>query len=133
MKEVNELVGIVIVSHSQKLAEGVKELAEMMARDVQIAAAGGLDDGMLGTSYGKIMMAVEDVCGRDGAVVLMDMGSAVMTAELVQENLKDDQVKLVDCPLVEGAVMAAVAAAGGADVMEVVRQAQAGREMMKLQ
>lgn len=133
MKEVNGLVGIVIVSHSQKLAEGVKELAEMMARDVQIAAAGGLDDGMLGTSYGKIMMAVEDVCGRDGAVVLMDMGSAVMTAELVQENLKDDQVKLVDCPLVEGAVMAAVAAAGGADVMEVVRQAQAGREMMKLQ
>lgn len=127
------MVGIVIVSHSQKLAEGVKELAEMMARDVQIAAAGGLDDGMLGTSYGKIMMAVEDVCGRDGAVILMDMGSAVMTAELVQENLKDDQVKLVDCPLVEGAVMAAIAAAGGADVMEVVRQAQAGREMMKLQ
>lgn len=127
------LVGIVIVSHSQKLAEGVKELAEMMARDVQIAAAGGLDDGMLGTSYGRIMMAVEDVCGRDGAVILMDMGSAVMTAELVQENLKDDQVKLVDCPLVEGAVLAAVAAAGGADVMEVVRQAQAGREMMKLQ
>ncbi|WP_033170310.1 dihydroxyacetone kinase phosphoryl donor subunit DhaM [Selenomonas sp. ND2010] len=127
------MVGIVIVSHSQKLAEGVKELAEMMARDVQIAAAGGLDDGMLGTSYGKIMMAVEDVCGRDGAVILMDMGSAVMTAELVQENLKDDQVKLVDCPLVEGAVMAAIAAAGGADVREVARQAQAGREMMKLQ
>jgi len=130
---VDTLVGIVIVSHSQKLAEGVKELAEMMARDVQIAAAGGLDDGMLGTSYGKIMMAVEDVCGRDGAVILMDMGSAVMTAELVQENLKDDQVKLVDCPLVEGAVMAAIAAAGGADVREVARQAQAGREMMKLQ
>ena len=127
------MVGIVIVSHSQKLAEGVKELAEMMGRDVQIAAAGGLDDGMLGTSYGKIMMAVEDVCGRDGAVILMDMGSAVMTAELVQENLKDDQVKLVDCPLVEGAVMAAIAAAGGADVREVARQAQAGREMMKLQ
>ena len=57
----------------------------------------------------------------------------VLQAELVQENLKDDQVKLVDCPLVEGAVMAAIAAAGGADVMEVVRQAQAGREMMKLQ
>lgn len=126
------MVGIVIVSHSQKLAEGVKELAEMMARDVQIAAAGGLEGGMLGTSYEKITMAVEEVCGRDGAVVLMDMGSAVMTAELVQENLKDDQVKLVDCPLAEGAVMAAVAAAGGADVMEVARQAEAGRQMKKL-
>lgn len=126
------MVGIVIVSHSQKLAEGVRELAEMMAGDVQIASAGGLDDGMLGTSYEKITLAVEAVCGRDGAVVLMDMGSAVMTAELVQENLKDDHVKLVDCPLVEGAVMAAAAASGGADVTEVARQAEAAGQMKKL-
>ncbi len=127
------MVGIVIVSHSQKLAEGVKELAEMMARDAQIAAAGGLDDGMLGTSYEKITLAVEEVCGQDGAVILMDMGSAVMTAELVQENLKDDMVKLVDCPLVEGAVLAAIAANGGADVAEVARQAETARQMTKLQ
>ena len=126
------MVGIVIVSHSQKLAEGVRELAEMMAGDVQIASAGGLDDGMLGTSYEKITLAVEAVCGRDGAGVLMDMGSAVMTAELVQENLKDDHVKLVDCPLVEGAVMAAAAASGGADVTEVARQAEAAGQMKKL-
>lgn len=126
------MVGIVIVSHSQKLAEGVRELAAMMAGNVQIAAAGGLDDDMLGTSYEKITMAVEDVCGHDGAVVLMDMGSAVMTAELVQENLKDDQVKLVDCPLVEGAVLAAVAASSGADIREVARQAESGRQMKKL-
>lgn len=126
------MVGIVIVSHSQKLAEGVKELAAMMAGNVQIAAAGGLEDDMLGTSYEKIILAVEKVCGQDGAVVLMDMGSAVMTAELVKENLKDDQVKLADCPLVEGAVMAAVAASSGADVMEVVRQAESGRQMKKL-
>ena len=126
------MVGIVIVSHSQKLAEGVRELAEMMAGDVQIASAGGLDDGMLGTSYEKITLAVEAVCGRDGAVVLMDMGSAVMTAELVQENLKDDHVKLVDCPLVEGAVMAAAAASGGADVTEVARQAETAGQMKKL-
>ncbi len=127
------MVGIVIVSHSQKLAEGVKELAEMMARDAQIAAAGGLGDGMLGTSYEKITLAVEEVCGQDGAVILMDMGSAVMTAELVQENLKDDMVKLVDCPLVEGAVLAAIAANGGAGVAEVAQQAESARQMMKLQ
>lgn len=127
------MVGIVIVSHSQKLAEGVKELAEMMARDAQIVAAGGLDDGMLGTSYEKITLAVEEVCGQDGAVILMDMGSAVMTAELVQENLKDDMVKLVDCPLVEGAVLAAIAANGGAGVAEVAQQAESARQMMKLQ
>ena len=69
------MVGIVIVSHSQKLAEGVKELAEMMAREVQIAVAGGLEDGMCGVSYERINDAVEEVCGRDGAVIFGDMGS----------------------------------------------------------
>ena len=126
------MVGIVVVSHSQKLAEGVKELAEMMAHNVQIAAAGGLDEGILGTSYEKISRAVEDVCGMDGAVVLMDMGSAVVTTELVAVNLKDDAIRLVDCPVAEGAVLAAVASAGGADLHEVVRQAESARDLKKL-
>lgn len=126
------MVGIVIVSHSQKLADGVKELAEMMARDVQIATAGGLENGMLGTSYEKISRAVEDVCGWDGAVIVMDMGSAAMTSELVVETLKDDGVRLVDCPLVEGAVLAAIAASSGAALDEVVKQAESAREMKKL-
>ncbi len=126
------MVGIVVVSHSQKLAEGVKELAEMMAHNVQIAAAGGLDEGILGTSYEKISRAVEDVCGMDGAVVLMDMGSAVMTTELVAENLKDDAIRLADCPVAEGAVLAAVASAGGASLDEVVRQAESARDLKKL-
>ena len=122
------MVGIVIVSHSQKLAEGVKELAEMMARDVQIAAAGGLDDGMLGTSYGKIMMAVEEVCGRDGAVILMDMGSAVMTAEMVVESMDDRQIQLLDCPFVEGAVIAAIEAAGGTPLAAMQNKVEASRD-----
>ena len=126
------VVGIVVVSHSQKLAEGVKELAEMMARNVQIAAVGGLEEGILGTSYEKISRAVEDVCGMDGAVVLMDMGSAIMTTELVAENLKDDAIRLVDSPIAEGAVLAAVAAGGGADLHEVVRQAESPRDLKKL-
>ena len=126
------MVGIVIVSHSQKLAEGVKELAEMMAHDVQIATAGGLENGMLGTSYEKISRAVEDVCGWDGAVIVMDMGSAAMTSELVVETLKADGVRLVDCPLAEGAVLAAIAASRGAALDEVVKQAELAREMKKL-
>ena len=107
------MVGIVIVSHSQKLAEGVKELAEMMANDVHIEAAGGLDEGLLGTSFERVKVAIEDVCGTDGAVVLMDMGSAVMTAELAVEECRDEAVRLVDCPIAEGAVLAALAAASG--------------------
>ncbi len=106
------MVGIVIVSHSQKLAEGVVELAQMMATEVDIAAAGGLEGG-LGTSYARIQHAVEEVNGADGAIVLVDMGSAVMTAELVLEKMHDDHLLLVDAPLVEGAVLAAVAAAQG--------------------
>ena len=73
------MVGIVIVSHSQKLAEGVAEVAQMMAADAPVAAAGGLDGGELGTSYEKIFHAVESVASDDGAVILMDMGSAVLS------------------------------------------------------
>lgn len=101
------MVGIVIVSHSQKLAEGVVEVARMMASDVPIAAAGGLVNGELGTSYEKIFTAVEDVYSPDGVVVLTDMGSAVMTAEIVLEDFGAENVRLLDCPLVEGAVVAA--------------------------
>ena len=126
------LVGIVIVSHSQKLAEGVKELAEMMANDVHIEAAGGLDEGLLGTSFERVKVAIEDVCGTDGAVVLMDMGSAIMTAELAVEECRDEAVRLVDCPIAEGAVLAALAAASGADLEEGARRAESARDMEKI-
>lgn len=126
------LVGIVIVSHSQKLAEGIKELAEMMANDVHIEAAGGLDEGLLGTSFERVKVAIEDVCGTDGAVVLMDMGSAIMTAELAVEECRDEAVRLVDCPIAEGAVLAALAAASGADLEEVARRAESARDMEKI-
>ncbi len=119
------MVGIVIVSHSQKLAEGVKELAEMMAREVQIAVAGGLEDGMCGVSYERINDAVEEVCGRDGAVIFGDMGSAVITSELVIDEMKDDKLRLVHAPLVEGAVRAAALASGGADVETIVSRVEA--------
>lgn len=119
------MVGIVIVSHSQKLAEGVKELAEMMAREVNIAVAGGLEDGMNGVSYERINAAVEDVCGRDGAVIFGDMGSAVITTELVIEELKDDKLRLVHAPMVEGVVRAAALASGGADVDTIVSRVEA--------
>lgn len=113
------MVGIVIVSHSQKLAEGVVELAKMMAAQAPLAAAGGLDDGELGTSYEKIFAAVEKVYSADGVMILMDMGSAVMTTEMVLEDLDRPNVKMIDCPLVEGAVLAAVESAGGRSLEEI--------------
>jgi len=114
------MVGIVIVSHSQKLAEGVVELAKMMAAQAPIAAAGGLDDGELGTSYEKIFSAVEKVYSADGVIILPDIGSAVMTTEMVLEDLDRPNVKMIDCPLVEGAVLAAVESVGSRSLEEIL-------------
>jgi len=116
---VSNLVGIVIVSHSEKLAAGVVEIAKMMAPNAPLAAAGGLEDGGLGTSYSKISEAVDKVYSEDGVAVLMDMGSAVMTTEIVIEDKDDRNVMMLDCPLVEGAVLAAVESTGGITLDEL--------------
>ena len=109
------MVGIVIVSHSAHLAESVIEMAAVMAQDTPMAAAGGLEDGSFGTSFEKITAAIDSVYSDDGVLVLMDLGSAVMTTEMVLEMMPDRKVEMVDCPLVEGAVVAAIQAAGGGD------------------
>lgn len=109
------MVGIVIVSHSSRLAESVIELAAMMAKDAPMAAAGGLEDGSFGTSFEKISGAIDSVYSEDGVLVLMDLGSAVMTTEMVLELMPDRKVEMVDCPLVEGAVVAAIDSVGGVD------------------
>ncbi len=114
------MVGIVIVSHSETLAKGVVELASMMAAKAPIAAAGGLEDGTLGTSFERISAAIDAVYSDDGVLVLMDMGSAVMTTEMVLETMPDRKIVMADCPLVEGAVIAATSAAGG-DTMEEIQ------------
>ena len=118
------MVGLVIVSHSQKLAEGVVELARAMAKDVKIAAAGGLEDGTLGTSYQRIYDAIDEVYSEDGVAILMDMGSAVMTTEMVLDDMEGRKIQMVDCPLVEGAVLAAVEAATGASLKTLVDRAK---------
>ena len=109
------MVGIVIVSHSTHLAESVIEMAAVMAQDTPMAAAGGLEDGSFGTSFEKITAAIDSVYSDDGVLVLMDLGRAVMTTEMVLEMMPDRRVEMVDCPLVEGAIVAAIQAAGGAD------------------
>lgn len=119
-------VGLVIVSHSPKIAEGVRDLAAQMAADVRIIPAGGTDEGGIGTSLEVVMAAVESAQSGDGVVVLTDLGSAVMTAESVLEFLDDDAralVRVPDAPIVEGAVAAAVAAQTGADLDRVAADA----------
>jgi PTS hybrid protein len=121
-------VSLVVVSHSEKIADGAAELAAQMAPDVVILPAGGTDDGRIGTSLEKVMAALEQAAGQDGIVVLTDLGSAVMTAESAVEFLPDpDTVLLADAPLVEGLVAAAVAAQSGADATGVKQAAEAVR------
>ena len=117
------MVGIVMVAHSLKLAEGVADATKIMADGCPVAAAGGADDGGYGTSYEKIRSAVESVYSADGAVVLVDMGSAVMTAEMVLEDLGYDNVQLLDCPIAEGAIAASLSSLCGDDLETVKEQA----------
>ncbi len=84
-----------------------------------MVAAGGLEDGSFGTSYEKIEAAIEKVKGDDGVLVIMDMGSAVMTVKMVLEDLDDEQVQMLDCPFVEGAVEATVLAQSGSSIDEI--------------
>ena len=125
------MVGIVIVSHSRKLAEGVVEISKMMAAQAPIVAAGGLEDGSLGTSYEKIFAAIEEVYSEDGVIILPDMGSSVMTTEMVLEDFDKPRVKLIDCPLIEGAVLAAVESAGGKTFEEISRRLEEARTTKK--
>lgn len=125
------MVGIVLVSHSKAVAESVAALGHMMAPDAVILAAGGLEDGSFGTDYARIMDACTQADQGDGAVILMDMGSAVMTAEMVLEDLGNDRLQMVDAPLVEGTVAASVRASAGGSLEDVAREAREAASVHK--
>ncbi|MET0234745.1 MAG: dihydroxyacetone kinase phosphoryl donor subunit DhaM [Kibdelosporangium sp.] len=118
------MIGIVLVSHSSKLAAGLAELAGQMAPDVRILAAGGLPDGTLGTDFDAVSAALDRAESGDGVALLYDLGSARMTAELAVEMLGNpNTAAVIDAPFVEGTVAAAVAAQGGGDLDEVISAA----------
>lgn len=124
----NSLVGLVIVSHSRALARAAVGLAQEMVhgKQLKITIAAGLDDTTFGTDATQIVEAINAADQGEGVVVLMDLGSAVLSAELALELLDGDlrdRVVLCPAPLVEGLVVAAVAAAGGASSDEVVAEA----------
>ncbi len=129
-------VGLVIVSHSAKVAEGVVELAGQMAGSVRILAAGGTDDGGIGTDAGRIADAIEQADQGDGVLVLVDLGSAVLSAQLAVDELIGDErrgrTRISGAPLVEGAVVAAVQASTGSSLDEVARTAEGAAGMEKL-
>jgi PTS hybrid protein len=124
------LVGIVLVSHSEQLASGLRDLLRQVATpEVPIIAAGGTLDGGLGTSPDRLAEAIEQADTGAGVVILADLGSAVLTARAVLED--NPGPLLVDAPFVEGAVAAAVTASTGADLTAVADAATEARDVAK--
>ena len=126
------MVGFVSVSHCEMLAKGVVELTKMMADGVPIRAAGGMEDGGFGTSFDKICSAIDEVYSDDGVIVLMDMGSAVMTTEMVIEAMDGRKIVMADCPLVEGAVTGTVCAESEMSIDEIMEELAEVRNQNKL-
>ncbi|MEA5620939.1 phosphoenolpyruvate--protein phosphotransferase [Cronbergia sp. UHCC 0137] len=124
------MVGIVIVSHSKLLALGVRELAAQMVQGrVPLAVAAGIDDpaNPLGTDAMQVYEAIASVYSEDGVLILMDLGSALMSAEMALEFLSPAQrakVHLCAAPIVEGAIAAVVAASNGKNIHQVIEEAQ---------
>ena len=128
-------VSLVLVSHSRQLAEGVRELAAQMTQGkVKIAIAGGTADGRLGTDATAILAAIQDVRGAEGVLILVDLGSAVLSTQMAIEQLPDGPgpVLVSNAPFVEGAVIAAVQASIESDLEGVAAAALGAREMEKV-
>lgn len=136
---VSEHVGLVLVSHSRSLVQGLAELVGQVAGPaVPISAVGGAIDGSLGTDGERVLQALQaaaDDVSMAGAVVLMDLGSSVLAVRAAMEELPKEQrarLAVVDGPLVEGAVAAGVRASIGASLAEVAQAAEEARDARKL-
>jgi len=130
------MVGIVVVSHSEKIAEGVVELCSQMAvKGQRIEAAGGTEDGRIGTDAMKIMEAIKRADDGDGILILVDMGSAIMSTELALDLLDEDlrkRVVIADAPIVEGSIGAVVQASTGSSIEKVAYVARESKNIVKI-
>ena len=129
------MIGIVLVSHSAALAEGLAEMADQIAGgDVRIVAAGGGPDGTLGTSGDVIVAAIGEADTGSGVLILADLGSAILSvkAALASGDVEGTDAVLADAPLVEGAIAAAVAASIGQDLEAACGAAEEAWSVRKL-
>ena len=121
-------VGIVIVSHSSKVAEGAADMVRQMVGDtVPLAFTGGNSEGGLGTDVAKIIEAIDSAWSEAGVAVLIDLGGAETNTEMAIEMLEEErQSRVVICnaPIVEGAVIAATEASGGSPLVIVKQTAE---------
>ena len=119
----SENVSLVIVSHSPDIARGTAEMVrQMVGEEVKVAHCGGNPEGGLGTDVQRILQAIERAWSPRGVAILVDLGGAETNSEMAIEMLPEDRrsrVVLCNAPIVEGAIMAATEASGGASLAEV--------------
>ncbi|HLR70436.1 MAG TPA: dihydroxyacetone kinase phosphoryl donor subunit DhaM [Pseudogracilibacillus sp.] len=115
-----DYVSIVLISHSSKVAEGIKEIIQQVIREVPVESAAGTDDGEIGTSLKKICTAIERAYSKKGVLLFYDLGSAKMNAELAIEIIEKEKIKLVEAPLLEGSYIAAVESSTGKNMDTII-------------
>ena len=132
------MVNLLLVSHSKKLAEGVAEMVQQMtsSESVKIATAAGVGDQNqeLGTNAVEIMEAIQGIYSDDGILVLLDLGSAILSTEMALDMMPDEMksnIKLCGAPFVEGALVAAVQAGLGSDLNAVYQDAMNALDMKR--
>jgi PTS hybrid protein len=126
------LVGIVLVSHSRELAQGLAALAGEVAGDeVRIEPAGGGPEGGLGTNADLVSAAIKRADAGAGVLILGDLGSSLLTVKHLIDTEGNGHVKLADAPFVEGAIAAAVVAAAGIALDGVLEAAEQTRGAKK--
>lgn len=128
------MVGLLIVSHSKKAAEGIYELAVQMAgKDHRVVAVGGMEDGSIGTDALRIRQGIMDADDGDGVVILADLGSGILSSQMAIDLLeKEIDVVIADAPILEGAISAAVQASIGGSLTEVAEAAELAKQVSKL-
>lgn len=130
------MTGVIIVSHSEKLAEGLKDIVmEMNDGSVAVIAAGGADDGRIGTNTLKIKAAIEALAERDHILIFVDLGSSVLCSEAAIDLVDDalqKKVHIVDAPLVEGVIGGVVQATICNDLEEIIATAKEGANLSKV-
>jgi PTS hybrid protein len=124
----NDMVGIVIVSHSKDIARGTADMVrQMVGAEVPLAWCGGAPDGSLGSSVEAIIAAIGRAWSSRGVAILVDLGGAETNSEMAIEMLPEARRSIVvvcNAPIVEGAVIAATEASGGATIEQVRRTAE---------
>lgn len=129
------MVGIVIVSHSSKVAEGIKDIISQMVKNFPyLEVVGGTTDGEIGTDPMAIQEAIEKVNDNDGVIVFADLGSAIMSIGIAKELLPEEianNVYLANSPLIEGAIAATIEASLGSNLDKVLQTANDARNLDK--